>query len=155
MKNLLRSVFALFIVCLIAKTTHAQVSPQTPALEAKYWKASQLIEPSALAKELKANTSHAIIFNMGPMENIQGARRIGPGKDAENIEKLKKEVASLPKNIELIIYCGCCPLESKCPNVKPAYNELIKLGFSNVKVLDLPTNLKTNWINEGYPLAVK
>lgn len=155
MKNLLRPVFALFIVCLIAKSTHAQVSPQTPTLETKRWKDAQLIEPSVLANKLKTNTSHAIIFNMGPMENIKGAKQIGPGKEAENIEKLKKEVASLPKNTEIIIYCGCCPLQTKCPNAKPAFDALIKLGFTNVKVLNLATNLKTNWIDKGYPLEGK
>ena len=154
MKNLIRLIFAFSIVCAFTKTTHAQISPK-PALEAKHWKDSQLIEPAVLAKELKANISHLIIFNVGPMEDTPSAKHIGPGKDAENIEKLKKQVAELPKNSEIIIYCGCCPLESKCPNVKPAFNELTKLGFTHVKVLDLPINLKTNWINEGYPLAGK
>ena len=139
----------------VTTETHAQIPPQSPSLEAKHWKDSQLIEPSVLASALKANTSHAIIFNMGPMEDIKGAKHIGPGKDAESIEKLQKAVASLPKNSEIIVYCGCCPLESKCPNAKPAYNELIKLGFTNVKVINLATNLKTNWINEGYPLTGK
>jgi hypothetical protein len=138
-----------------ATQTHAQVSSQAPTLEAKRWKDTQLIEPSVLANKLKTNTSHATIFNMGPMENIKGAKQIGPGKEAENIGKLKKEVSSLSKNTEIIIYCGCCPLQTKCPNAKPAFDELIKLGFTNVKVLDLATNLKTNWIDEGYPLAGK
>jgi hypothetical protein len=155
MRTLLRIIFALFIVCGITKTTHAQISSQSTTLEEKHWKENQLIEPSTLASELKANTSHAVIFNIGLMQDIQGAKHIGEAKDAQNIEKLKKEVTSLPKDSEIIVYCGCCPLESKCPNVKPAYNELIKLGFTNVKVLDLPVNLKTNWIVPGYPMAGK
>jgi hypothetical protein len=155
MKALLYIFSVLLTICGTVEIAHAQVSPQTPSLEAKRWKDSQLIEPAVLVSDFKANTSHAIIFNMGPMEDIKGAKHIGPGRDEENIDKLKKEVATLPKNAELIVYCGCCPLESKCPNARPAYDELIKLGFTNVKVLDLATNLKTNWIDEGYPLAGK
>ncbi len=145
----------MFLMLVFATQSHAQVSSQTPTLEAKRWKDTQLVEPSVLANKLKTNTSPAIIFNMGPMEDIKGAKHVGPGKDAENIEKLKKEVASLPKNTELIIYCGCCPLQTRCPNAKPAFDELIKLGFTNVKVLNLATNLKTNWIDKGYPIQEK
>jgi hypothetical protein len=155
MKALLYIFSVLLMICGTVETTHAQVLPQTPTLEAKRWKDSQLIEPAVLAGDLKANTFHGVIFNVGPMEDISGAKHMGQGKDDENIDKLRKEVASLPKNAEIIIYCGCCPLESKCPNARPAFDELIKQGFTNVKVLDLATNLKTNWIDEGYPLAGK
>jgi len=54
----------------------------------------------------------------------------------------------------MVIYCGCCPF-TKCPNIRPAFQQLKKMGFTNVKVLDLPVNLQTNWIAIGYPLAGK
>lgn len=46
---------------------------------------------------------------------------------------------------------GCCP-ETRCPNVRPANTELRKLGFSRVRVLDLPTTLKDDWSDRGHPV---
>jgi hypothetical protein len=119
------------------------------------WTQDQLLSPATLGTQLKANEQHALILNIGKVEDIKNAKHIGPVSQKENLEKLTKEVSSLSRNTELIIYCGCCPLATKCPNVKPAFLELKRLGFTNVKVLNLPTNLETNWIKEGYPLAGK
>jgi hypothetical protein len=52
------------------------------------------------------------------------------------------------------VYCGCCPFE-KCPNIRPAFNLMKAMGFSNGKLLNLPTNLKQNWIAKGYPVEGK
>jgi thiosulfate/3-mercaptopyruvate sulfurtransferase len=51
----------------------------------------------------------------------------------------------------MVIYCGCCPWE-KCPNVQPAMTTLQEMGFTRVRVLHLPDNFKTNWIDKGYPV---
>jgi hypothetical protein len=37
------------------------------------------------------------------------------------------------------------------PNIRPAFNALVEMGFKNVKILDLPKNVKTNWIDHNYP----
>jgi hypothetical protein len=29
------------------------------------------------------------------------------------------------------------------------------MGFTNGKLLNLPTNMKQNWIDRGYPIAAK
>ena len=106
-----------------------------------------------LAGDIKDASSNSIaIFNIGAVEDIKGAKHIGAVSNSENLEKLKRAVAVLPKNTAMVIYCGCCPF-AKCPNIRPAFLELKRLGFSNVKVLNLPANLKTNWIAKGYPLA--
>lgn len=153
-KKLLYLTFAISMVFCFS-TAHAQVSSLRPAQAGNDpWSQSQLLEPATLATQLKSNLQHAIILNIGKVEDIKDARHIGAASEKDNIEKLTKEVSSLPKNTELIIYCGCCPLY-KCPNVRPAFGELKKLGFTNVKVLNLQTNLQTNWIKEGYPLADK
>lgn len=155
MKFLLYSLFALTTIFGLTTQAHAQVSSKPVTLDAEPWKESQLLEPSVLGKQLKTNTLHALILNIGTGADIKDAKHIGPASENENIEKLRKAVASLPKNMPLIIYCGCCPLHNKCPNAKPAFNELTRLGFTDIKVLNLVTNLKTNWINEGYPLTEK
>jgi len=147
--------FFCFILLILGSAAGAQVATKTPTLEAEPWKETQLLQPTALAAKLKANSPHGVILNIGFVEDIKDAKHIGSVNQADNLEKLKKTVASLPKNTELIIYCGCCPLHTKCPNTRPAYRELTKLGFTNIKVLELVTNLKTDWINPGYPLAGK
>jgi len=53
-----------------------------------------------------------------------------------------------------VIYCGCCPFEH-CPNVRPAFQLLNEMKFTNQKLLNLSTNLKTDWIDKGYPVAKK
>jgi len=100
------------------------------------------------------NASSPVIFNIGAVEDIKGAIHIGPVSNAANMEKLKQKVASLPLSKPVIIYCGCCPF-TKCPNISPAFLELKKMGFTQIKVLNLPVNLKTNWIAKDYPLASK
>jgi len=64
---------------------------------------------------------------------------------------LQQQLAKLPKDKEIVIYCGCCPF-SRCPNARPAFALLQKLKFKNAKLLNLPNNLKVDWINKGYPL---
>ena len=76
----------------------------------------------------------------------------GTVSNAENMELLQKTVSAYAKNTTIGIYCGCCPF-TKCPNIRPAFAELTKLGFTHIKVLNLPVNLHTNWTSKGYPLA--
>lgn len=116
------------------------------------WAESELLAPATLARDVKSHGRLPLVFNIGFMEDIKGATHIGPVSRAEGMEKFKKTLDTLPKTTEIVIYCGCCPLY-KCPNVRPAYLELKKAGFKNIKVLNLTTNLKTNWIGMGYPLA--
>ncbi|HTI58235.1 rhodanese-like domain-containing protein [Mucilaginibacter sp.] len=154
-RNPLKPLLFSILLILLGITSKAQVSKDPNVLLGlkKPWASNELIEPSALAADLKNNsTATPLIFNIGAVENIKGARHIGAASNAENLEKLKNTVKDLPQNTAIVIYCGCCPF-SKCPNVSPAYLELKKLGFSNVKVLDLATNLKTDWIDKGYPLG--
>jgi hypothetical protein len=131
----------------------AQTSPKPMETlpVANQWSDGQLLEPSVLAAEIKAGDA-PVIFNIGAVEDIKGAKHIGPVGKAENLEKFKSALTSLPNSTTIVIYCGCCPF-SKCPNIRPAFIELKKLGFTNIKLLNLSTNLKTNWISMGYPLA--
>lgn len=117
------------------------------------WLKSQLIEPAVLAAIVRSpELKEYVIFNIGAVEDIKGGKHIGPVSKAENLEKFERALRGLSKNARIVIYCGCCPF-TKCPNVGPAFIAAQKLGFSNVKILDLPVNLKTNWIAKGYPLA--
>jgi hypothetical protein len=75
----------------------------------------------------------------------------GPGSKEEGVADLKKIVAGQPRDREIVLYCGCCPWD-KCPNIRPAFAALHEMGFTRVKALELPTNLKTDWIDKGYPV---
>ena len=112
----------------------------------------QLIEPATLAATLADKKApKPVIFNIGPVQQIKGAIAIGPTGLKDNLEKLKQQLAKLPKDKEVIIYCGCCPFR-KCPNVRPAFELIKKLKFTNAKLLNLPTSLNEDWISKGYPL---
>ncbi|MBS1500512.1 MAG: rhodanese-like domain-containing protein [Bacteroidetes bacterium] len=150
--------YLIFIICAVfcfATTARAQVSSLKPSqADIEPWTAKQLFEPSALASQLKTGSAHGMILNIGKVEDIEGAEHIGPVSQKENLEKLTKKVSALSRDTELIIYCGCCPF-AKCPNIRPAFWELKRLGFTNVRVLNLATNLQTDWTSRGYPLAGK
>ena len=84
-------------------------------------------------------------------KHIVHAINAGPTSKPEGIEALKNAVAKLPKDADLVIYCGCCPMV-KCPNIRPAYRTLKELGFTHIRVLGLPTNLHTDWVSKDYPV---
>lgn len=116
---------------------------------------SQLIKPDELVRLLQSGKSKPLILNVGPrmlyvQAHIPGAEFIGAGSDPEAIKQLGRRVQSLRHNQPIILYCGCCPW-THCPNVAPAYAELHKLGFTNVKVLYIADNLGTDWVYKGYP----
>jgi hypothetical protein len=133
-----------------AQTT--PVSPEVPAA-ADPWKASEQLDPATLAGLLKAGNA-PLIFNIGAVEDIKTAKHVGPVGEAKFLAKFKNMIAALPKNTQVVIYCGCCALP-KCPNVRPAYQELKAAGFTNIRVLNIAVNLKTNWIAAGFPLSDK
>lgn len=144
-----------FLIAGIVFKAQAQTSAGAPQAlaAANPWADNQLIEPSLLAGILKTGGNNSpLIFNMGIVEDIKGAKHIGALTNEINAESLKTALHGIAKTKPIIIYCGCCPF-AKCPNIRPAFLELKKLGFTNVQVLNLPVNLKTNWINKGYPLA--
>jgi hypothetical protein len=116
------------------------------------WTDKQLKDPAVLAAAIAdSKAPKPVIFNIGPVQQIKGAIAIGPASKNANLEKLKQQLAKLPKDKEVIIYCGCCPF-SRCPNVRPAFELLQKMKFKNAKLLNLPSNLKDDWISKGYPI---
>ena len=114
------------------------------------WTTNQLIEPSELANNLKSNKNLPIIFSVGPGALIPNSIDLGPAKDEGNLKKLKEQLKKLPRNKRVVIYCGCCPFEH-CPNVRPAIQLLKQMKFTNYRLLDLPKNIKADWIDKGYP----
>jgi thiosulfate/3-mercaptopyruvate sulfurtransferase len=116
----------------------------------------QLLNPEDLVKLLQApQGERPLILNVGPSQiymqaHIPGAEYIGAASSPQGMQALRERVKKLPKSASIALYCGCCPW-SHCPNVRPAYNELHKLGFANVKVLYIADNFGTDWVDKGYP----
>ena len=117
---------------------------------------AQLIDPEDLVKILQApKGERPLILNVGPsllymQAHIPGSEYIGATSKSQGIESLRRRVKTLPHNTFIVLYCGCCPW-SHCPNVRPAYDDLHKAGFTNVKVLYIADNFGTDWVYKGYP----
>src|SRR5580693_2168605 len=97
------------------------------------WPKGAVLEPATFAHELESGKPPAAVLSVAfPVlyrsKHIVHAVDAGPTSKPEGIEALKKAVADLPKNADLVIYCGCCPM-LKCPNIRPAYRTLKELGF--------------------------
>lgn len=84
--------------------------------------------------------------------HVPGSEYVGAAGTSAGLQALRERVADLRKGQTIVIYCGCCPW-GKCPNIRPAYELLQSLGFSNVKALYIPDNFGTDWVNKGYPVA--
>ncbi|MGN6530439.1 MAG: rhodanese-like domain-containing protein [Ginsengibacter sp.] len=123
-----------------------QCSAQKPV----NWTADQLIEPSVLAKTIESNKDLPLIYCVGPGVVIPHSIDIGMSDDEKNLAKFKDSLSKLPRNSNIVIYCGCCPFDH-CPNVRPAIALLQQMKFTNYHLLNLPHNIKTDWIAKGYP----
>jgi thiosulfate/3-mercaptopyruvate sulfurtransferase len=120
-------------------------------LAADPWADSEVVAPDALAKDLNGRLVIYVGFNvLYRAAHIAGTIYAGPASQPEGIAELKKAVAGEPRDRDIVLYCGCCPME-KCPNIRPAFAMLHEMGFTRVRVLGVPANLKTDWIDKGYP----
>ena len=118
---------------------------------------SQLINPEDLVKTIQAGKEKPVMIQVGShvlyeQAHIPGSEYIGPASSEAGVQQLRKRVDSLPRTKSIVLYCGCCPW-NHCPNVKPAFETLRAMGFTNVKVLYIADNFGTNWVDKGYPTA--
>lgn len=117
------------------------------------WTPQQLLAPADLAKVLNNPKSpQPIVYSIGMQAIIKGSIDIGPVMMPENLNTLKQKLSKLPKNAQIVVYCGCCPF-ARCPNVRPAMKLLKDMQFTNYKLLNLPQNVKVDWIDKGYPMS--
>src|ERR1051325_10778395 len=95
-----------------------------------------VVQPAEVASRLAAKPA---VFQVGPnvlyrSKHIPGAAYAGPGSKPEGLALLRSAVENLPRDREIIVYCGCCPWD-KCPNVKPAMELLKEMGFRNARAM--------------------
>jgi len=108
--------------------------------------------PSELAAMITAKKELPVIISIGPGTTIPGSVNVGMVNTGEGLEKLRTQLKGIEKDKKVVIYCGCCPFEH-CPNVRPAVDALKGMNFTNYYLLNLPSNIKKDWINKGYPVA--
>ncbi len=140
----------LAITCLITLA-----SPASLQADSDPWTKAQTVQPADLAKELvNSKSSPTVVFvgfkRLYTAGHIKGAEYHGTAGSEEGLKELTTWAAGLPRSTNLVIYCGCCPLE-RCPNIRPAFKALQGLGFKNLRVLLLPQDFATDWAGKGLP----
>ncbi len=115
---------------------------------------SARIQPGQLAEMVRSGHAPTILqvgfTTLFEEAHIPGAIHAGPAVSGTGMALLRKTTAHLDRHKLIVIYCGCCPWP-KCPNIRPAFEALRKMGFTNVKALYIPHNFGTDWVNHGYP----
>jgi len=114
-------------------------------------------EPADVAAKMAAKSGRPAVFMVGfnvlyRSKHIPGSIYAGPGNRPAGLDMLKAAVEKLPRDREIVLYCGCCPWDH-CPNVRPAFDLLKQMGFTRVKVMHVATNFKADWIDHGYPVG--
>ncbi|WAC14862.1 rhodanese-like domain-containing protein [Dyadobacter pollutisoli] len=145
MKNVTQ-ILAFTLTIFSAVAVHAQAVTEP-------WTEAELKPTQELADQINGSDKvKPIIINIGPQAVIKGSVDAGPGSEKENLKKLGKILSKHDKNHEVVLYCGCCPF-AKCPNVRPAFKLLKEQGFTQARLLNIPKNIKTDWIDKGYPVS--
>jgi thiosulfate/3-mercaptopyruvate sulfurtransferase len=113
-------------------------------------------EPKDLAAQLQTQRDRPALVHVGfptlyKGKHIPQSIYAGPASRPDGLELLKKSVANLPRDRELVVYCGCCPWDM-CPNIKPAMEALRQMGFTKVKALMIAQNFQVDWTDHGYPV---
>ena len=147
--QLISAIFSVAFLVTLQTTLIAQsasLSQQEP------WTATQLVAPADLARTIEtgAKEQQPLLLSVGPAAMIKGSVDIGPASGKEGLDKLKAALEKQPKDKEIIIYCGCCPF-AHCPNIRPAFRLLKEMHFINAKLLNLEHNIRTDWMDKGYP----
>ena len=116
-----------------------------------------MIQPAGLAQELQNPGAKPLLLQVGlerlyGQGHIPGSKYCGPGRSREGIARLKACVKSVPQTRAIVLYCGCCPWE-RCPNIRPAFEALKEMGFTNIKVVHIANDFGEDWAAKGYPVA--
>ena len=118
------------------------------------WSAAQTVHPDDFVKtrrrQVRSYRYLRRVQRLFTAGHIRGAQLHGSGGSAEGLAQLKSWAASLPRTTNIVIYCGCCPME-RCPNMRPAFSTLHDMGFTKLRALILPHSFAKNWADKGLP----
>lgn len=119
------------------------------------WPADRAVASAELAKELSRDPPPRVV-HVGPAQLFRSARvpsaiHTGEAGEDDGLAALERWLSPLARDTDVVLYCGCCPYKN-CPNIRPAYRKAVALGFTRVRVLDLPTTFKADWAALGLPV---
>jgi thiosulfate/3-mercaptopyruvate sulfurtransferase len=141
-----------FLICIASLSFTGHRLIKTSGMEP--WTTNQLMSPAELAAIINnPGAKKPVIICVGPGAMIRGSIDTGPAHESDNLVKFQHQLSSLPKDTEIVIYCGCCPFEH-CPNIRPAFTLLNNMKFSHAHLLNLEHNIKTDWVAKGYPVMI-
>jgi thiosulfate/3-mercaptopyruvate sulfurtransferase len=153
-------VFAVLVTLLFILTVHWSTgadfqTPKSLIVDGPFGPGS-LIEPDQLASALSQSKEKPPIVCVGFKSLFEGAHvpnalYLGPARTPEGLNALRQWAENLPREKMVVVYCGCCPWD-KCPNIRPAYSELRKMGFTNIKVLHISQDFAKDWVDKGLPV---
>jgi len=110
------------------------------------------MDPAELARIIiDPQAPQPVLLSIGPAAVIKNSIDIGATNDKANLERLRVELDKLSRQSDVVIYCGCCPF-NHCPNIRPAFKLMNEMKFERHKLLNLPKNIKVDWIDKGYPM---
>jgi len=144
--------FLLAVTVGASAPVHAQSHPATAIAE------GDVIQPAALVARLGDTAQPTpLVLQVGAhvlyvQGHIPGSQYVGAGSTPDGLKSLRARVSKLAKDFPIVLYCGCCPW-SRCPNIGPAYEELRREGYRNVKALYIANDFGTDWVDHGYPVA--
>jgi len=143
---------AFFVLRSIA---HGHESPDAATAFDTPWKDDQVIEIPDLAKWISAK-QRPLVLQVGVQRlydaaHVPGAVFAGPAEEEAGLAELKAKANPIARTRDIVIYCGCCPMKV-CPNLKPAFTLLQGMGFKKVKVLDVPHDFTSDWLNKSLPV---
>lgn len=142
-------------VLLLSACALAGISATSAHADSDPWTKTQTVQPADLIKELEnSQTAPTVVFvgfkRLYSAGHIKGAQFHGTAGNEDGLKELTAWAGGLPRSTNLVIYCGCCPMD-KCPNIRPAFKALQGLGFKNLRVLLLPQDFATDWAGKGLP----
>lgn len=151
--------FGLFAAMLLAPVLRSRQSGgATQDKTADPWTNAQVLHAADFAREVsnaKGGNTPTIVYvgfrTLFEGGHIPGASFHGTASKEAGLTELKTWVSALPRSTNLVIYCGCCPFD-RCPNIRPAYTALHDMGFTQIRVLVLPTSFAADWVEKGYAM---
>ena len=82
---------------------------------------------------------------------VPGAFYAGMASMTEGLAELGHALVPIGRTAPVVVYCGCCPW-THCANVAPAFRFVRDRGYSSVRVLYLPSDFTTDWVDAGHPV---
>lgn len=163
LKHLLKAILALSISMIaVGLGCRAAAQPKSAAqgepadsASAAPWSPTQLILPAELLKEIHGpGVSKPLVICVGfdflyQSAHVPGALLYGPGRESSGIKALEDAAKTWPHNRDIVVYCGCCPMK-QCPNLRPAFLSLKKMGFTHIRVLDVEHDFRQDWLQKGF-----